>query len=131
MKKFEYQPTYKYKNHVQEFVYSISYQLMNYLNDLSKQIPKNCYELHYITYDLLLIKDALLTLKSPEFHDSNEKISYDEDMSYEIMCLLHMKANDLAHMIDRVILKITEQYFIHSSNEILNKRIQSKLQSSK
>ena len=131
MKKFEYQPTYKYKNYVQEFVYSISYQLMNYLNDLSKQIPKNCYELHYITYDLLLIKDALLTLKSPYFHDSNEPISYDKYISYELMCLLHMKANDLAHMIDRVILKITEQYFINSSNEILNKRLQSKLHSSK
>ena len=131
MKTFEYQPTYKYKNYVQEFVYSISYQLMNYLNDLSKQIPNNCYELHYITYDLLLIKDSLLILKSPEFHDSNEPISYDKDISYELMCLLHMRANDIANMIDRVIVKIGEQYFIHSSNEILNKRIQSKLHSSK
>ena len=113
MKKFEYQQTYKYKNYVQEFVYSVSYQLMNYLNDLPKQVSKDNDKLQYIIRDLLLIKDALLTLKSPEFHDSNEKISYDENISYELICLLHMKVNDLANMIDRVIAKLIKLYLLN------------------
>lgn len=108
MKKFEYQQTYKYKNYAQEFVYSTSYQLMNYLNDLPKQKPKNHYELCSTLYDLMLIKDALLILKSPEFQDSNENISY------ELMCLLHMKANDLSHMINRVIVKLMELYLFRN-----------------
>ena len=109
MKKFNYQPAYKYQNYVQQFVYSTSHQLMNYLRDIQNLIPKDSDELHDITYDLMLTKYALSIISSPGFHDSNEYISD------ELMLSLYNKVYDLIDMIDSVIVKLNEQYLIQSN----------------
>ena len=105
MKKFNYYTPRKYENYIEEFVYSTSNRLRDYLNYLQNQIPKDSDELHYIIHDLLLTKKVLSIFQSEHFHDSNEHISI--DFKY----LLYSQSYELSVLIDRIIIKLLENYF--------------------
>lgn len=104
VKRFEYQPTFKYDNGIEEFVYAGSYQIENYIRSFQTIQPDSFDDIYIIMSEAHEIKKALKIMTKDRFYD-------DSSISFEMYFCSVVKANQLIKIIDEVVSEVLCYYF--------------------
>lgn len=105
VKRFEYQPTFKYDNGIEEFVYAGSYQIENYIRSLQTIQPDSFDDIYIIMSEAHEIKKALKIMTKDRFYD-------DSSISFEMYFCSVVKANQLCLEIQLLSQEIYKRFLI-------------------
>lgn len=103
IKRFEYQPTFKYNNCAEEFVNAGSYQIENYIRSFQTIQLDSFDDIYIIMSEAHEIKKALKILTKDRFYD-------DSSISFEMYFCSVVKANQLIKIIDEVVSEVLCDY---------------------